>query len=159
MEERFISLYDMYKDDVFRLAFSYSKDIFDADDTLQNVFIKLFKHKSILGLPDIDVKKWLFRVTINECKNKLLSFWKRNVHNITEQEENNLSNITKESNILNFIMKLSQKQRVVIYLYYFEGYKVKEISSILQITETNVQTILSRARLELKKLIGDDFNE
>lgn len=43
MEERFISLYDMYKDDVFRLAFSYSKDIFDADDILQNVFIKLIR--------------------------------------------------------------------------------------------------------------------
>ena len=159
MEERFVNLYDLYKDDVFRLSYSYLKDYFDADDLLQNVFIKLYKHKEIMKLTDVEVKKWLFRVTINESKNKLMSFWKRKVHNITEQEEDKINTLINDSEVLNAIMQLKQKERIIIYLYYFEGYKIKEIASILKLTETNIQTILSRARLELKNKLGEDINE
>ena len=159
MEEQFIKIYNLYKDDVFRLAYSYSNNIYDSDDILQNVFIKLYKHQNIFNLPNLEIKKWLFRVTINECKNNLLTFWKKSVHYITKQEVNSYSELIKDNEVINAVMKLDSKKRLIVYLYYYEGYKIKEISKMLNKTETNIQTILSRARIELKNILGDENNE
>ena len=56
-------------------------------------------------------------------------------------------------------MQLPKKYRLVIFLYYYENYNIKEISEILNLTVTNVQTILYRARDKLKKIIREDEDE
>lgn len=61
--------------------------------------------------------------------------------------------------MLSEIFELPKKYRVVIYLYYYEEYKVKEISKLLKISETNVQTRLSRAREKLRKILKEEAYE
>lgn len=159
MEKQFIRIFNLFKNDIYRLAYSYTKNISDSDDITQNVFVKLYKHKEVLELDDISIKKWLFKVTINECKTLLLSSWKKKIIPFTEKEENTLYAKINDNSILDQVMQLPKKYRLVIFLYYYENYNTKEISEILNITITNVQTMLSRARNKLKNIIEEDNDE
>lgn len=159
LEKQFIRIFNLFKNDIYRLAYSYTKNISDSDDITQNVFVKLYKHKEVLELDDISIKKWLFKVTINECKTLLLSFWKKKIIPFTEKEENTLYAKINDNSILDQVMQLPKKYRIVIFLYYYENYNTKEISEILNITITNVQTMLSRARNKLKNIIEEDNDE
>ena len=159
MEKQFIRIFNLFKNDVYRLSYSYTKNISDSDDITQNVFVKLYKHNEVLELDDISIKKWLFKVTINECKSLLLSSWKKKIIPFTEKEENALYAKINDNNVLDKVMQLPKKYRLVIFLYYYENYSTKEISEVLNITITNVQTMLSRARDKLKSIIREDENE
>jgi len=159
LEKQFIRIFNLFKNDVYRLSYSYTKNISDSDDITQNVFVKLYKHNEVLELDDISIKKWLFKVTINECKSLLLSSWKKKIIPFMEKEEHTLYAKVNENSILEQVMQLPKKYRLVIFLYYYENYKTKEISEILNITITNVQTMLSRAREKLKKIIREDEDE
>lgn len=155
MDKQFIRIFDLYKNDIYRLAYSYTKNISDSDDITQNTFIKLYNHVDILNNQDLDIKKWLVKVAINECKTFLLSSWKKKIIAFTEKEENTLTTILPDNDLLEAILQLPKKYRTIIFLYYYENYKIKEISEILNISVTNIQTILSRARKELKEILKE----
>ena len=153
METRFIEIFTLWKNDVYRLAYSYTKNIQDTEDIVQNVFIKLYKHPLILNKDNIEVKKWLLKVTVNECKNLIISAWKKKIIPLTEKEANKEVITFDENSIMPELLKLPRKYRLVIYLYYYELYKLKEIAQILNISETNARTILARAREKLKIIL------
>ncbi len=155
MDKQFIRIFNLYKNDIYRLAYSYTKNISDSDDITQNTFIKLYSHIDILDNQDQDIKKWLVKVTINECKTFLLSSWKKKIIAFTEKEENTFSTSLPNNELLEAILQLPRKYRTIIFLYYYENYKIKEISEILNISVTNIQTILSRARKKLKEILKE----
>ena len=159
MDKEYIEIFRLFKNDVFRLAFSYTKNIADAEDVTQDVFIKLY-HNFYLFKDKEHLKKWLMRVTINQCKTLFLSAWKRKILPITDQEENTFYETLEIENneILDAILKLPKKYRLVIHLYYYENYKISEITGILNIKETTIQTQLSRARSLLKDLLKEEWN-
>ena len=77
MDTRFKEIYHTIKNDILRLAYSYTYDLADAEDIVQEVFIKLYENLPKLT-DDEYLKKWCMRVTINKCKNFFLSSWKKN---------------------------------------------------------------------------------
>lgn len=158
MNKKFIEIFDLYKNDIFRLAYSYTKNKTDAEDIFQNVFIKLYKHQNILTKDDMEIKKWLVKVTINESKNFFLSSWRRKIIFFEEKEEEKISVIPKEDNVLPLVLELPRKYRLVTYLFYYENYKIKEIAKLLNISETNIRTILVRSREKLKNMMEGDKN-
>ena len=143
MNDKFIKIFNLYKNDVYRLAYSYTKNKSDTDDIAQNVFIKLYKHKDILKLANDDIKKWLFKVTINECKSLFLSHWR-----IKVSDSNN--------DLLDVIANLNKKERIIVFLHYYEGYKIKEIAEMMKLSEVNVKVLLSRTRKKLKNMMEGD---
>lgn len=152
-DNEFIEKVNTYKNMIFRLAITYLKNIQDAEDVTQDVFIKLFKCKIKFGT-DEDEKAWLIRVTINASKDVLKSAWlKRTVPIVEdipfEHEE--------QSALFYAVHQLDTKYRSVIHLYYYEGYSIKEMSKILRIKETTIQTRLQRARNLLKKILYKEF--
>ncbi len=154
MDERFVKLYEMNEVDVFRLAYSYTKKRVEAEDAVQNAFVKLYEHEDIMCLSNDEVRRWLFRVTINECKTAFLSAWRRRVRGFDEAfevggEEKKIDEVLEE------VMKLPTKYRLVVYLYYYLDYQAKEIAIILGISETNVQTRLARARDKLLETLKE----
>ncbi len=153
MEERFLELFNLYKNDIYRFIYSYTKNLYDADDILQSVFIKLYKHQNLFNKLNDEIKKWLIKVSINECKNLFLSFWRKNV---SFDYNDNISYSNQNDNIMPFILKLPTKYRTIIFLYYYEGYKIDEIAHILNLSSTNIQTILYRAREKLKEMLKED---
>ena len=154
MNNQFLRIFNLYKNDIYRLAYSITKNTYDTDDIVQTVFIKLYNNK-IINKDDKEIKRWLIKVTINECKTIFLSSWKRRIVSVTEKYEN-IKYEKDNDNLLNEINKLSKKERIVIFLYYYEGYKVKEIANLLGKSETNIQTILYRARKSLKDILEEE---
>lgn len=154
MDDKFVRVFNLYKNDIYRLSYSYTKNISDSDDIVQNVFIKLYKKQELLTKKEEEIKKWLIRITINECKTILLSSWKKKIISLTDKEENIKSEITSNE-ILDAVLQLPKKYRIVTFLYYYENYKIKEISEILKISETNIQTRLQRARKQLKEILKE----
>lgn len=78
------------------------------------------------------------------------SFWRRNVTSFEELEKEPEYIESDKTELFSEVMKLPQKYRVVLHLYYYEGYCVKEIAQLVGISESNVQTRLMRARNKLK---------
>lgn len=146
-DDSLTEILEKYADTVLRLCFVYLRNKTDAEDVFQNVFLKLCKIKPSFN-DDEHIKAWLITVTTNECKNQLKSSWRKKVAFIDEV----ISPIKQKDNkeIVSFIMHLPLKYRNVLYLYYFEDYKVNELASILKTNESTVKTRLKRGRDHLK---------
>ncbi|MBD7911730.1 MULTISPECIES: sigma-70 family RNA polymerase sigma factor [Clostridium] len=145
---------DDYGDMLLRLAYSYMKNIYDAEDVVQEVFIQLLKN--IGGFKSNDHKNnWLICVTRNICKNKLKSAWFRKRAELIEIP---YYDQYKDGNVLNKVMQLPVKYREIIYLYYYEDYTTVEIASIIDKKEATVRSLLSRGRKILKKELKEEYD-
>lgn len=154
MEERlFIRYVRQFRDMVFRVAYSYIKNAADAEDIMQEVFLKLYRSNETFE-KDENVKSWLIRVTINASKDYLKSAW---MSKRTALEDNYAIHPIKDSELAEAMNSLKSKYRIVIYLHYYEGYAVKEIAGLLGISESNVKTRLKRGRDMLKNIIKDEI--
>lgn len=103
-------------------------------------------------------KAWFIRVTINLNKNKVRSFWHRN---ITLSEDNIFPyHATRQENqLMEIIRSLPENYRTVIYLHYYEGYELQEIADLLHRNPNTVQTWHRRAKAALRKKLGVNYNE
>lgn len=146
-EEWITNKYSIYKTMLFRIAYSYLGNKHDCEDILQEAFIKLC-YSSPEFQSEVDEKKWIIRITINLCKNHLKSFWNRKRINSDELDAYFYEPDEKE--VLINILQLSTKYKTVILLYYIEGYKISEISSILNLSESAIKMRLKRGRELLK---------
>ena len=146
-----MELFHLYKDDVFRLAVSYTHSIQDAEDICQTVFLKLMEQSELTPGKE---KAWLMQVTANQCRSLLRSVWRKRTKPLEkEQEEQLLFEQPVQHDVWEGIRKLKPKYRIVVYLFYYEGYAIKEISDILHISGTAVTTRLSRARRLLEEAL------
>jgi RNA polymerase sigma-70 factor (ECF subfamily) len=102
---------------------------------------------------DGHIKAWLITVARNLCKNQLKSFWHRKV---TCVEEIILPvKSSGDGEVVKAVLNLPLKYRDVIYLFYFEGYKISELAVILKTNESTVKTRLKRGRELLKTVITE----
>jgi RNA polymerase sigma-70 factor (ECF subfamily) len=145
---------EQYRTMVFRIAFGYVKNVHDADDIAQDVFLKLFKKVHRFESEE-NRKAWLIRVTVNTSKTLLTSIWKTRRSNIDDIPEGTDFNKEKQE-LFEYVEKLKPKYRTIIYLYYYEDYSIKEIAEILKIRQTTVTTQLARARGQLKEIILEE---
>lgn len=157
MDDNFIRLYNKYFLDVYRLSYSYLLNSQEAEDITQNTFIKLYDHSEILNQNDQDILKWLFRVAINNSKNNLFSIWYKKRVQVDDLDNNYNYNYNSKSNNLRLsLIELPSKYRIPIHLYYYDGYSIKEISSIMRIKESTVKSRLLRSKKILKiEMEGD----
>ena len=143
-------------DFVYRVALCYCKNQRDAEDVVQDTFLKLIQSKQEFADGE-HIRKWLIRVAVNECKNIWKSYWKRNVISLDKLEyEHESAGTEEQQELLQAVMSLSPKYRIVVHLYYYEGYHVKEIADMLHLSESNVQIRLMRARKKLKDLLEEE---
>ena len=147
-----------YADRVFGAAFSVCRDRADADDVVQNTFIKYHG----LGLDYRDeehLRDWLLRVAINGAKDAATSFWRRRkvpwedyMNDLAFREE-------EDSRLFEAVMGLPRKYRVVIHLFYYEEYSVAQIAQILRSREGTVKSQLSRGRKLLKEMLKEEWDD
>lgn len=143
-------------DFVYRAAVCYCKNIRDAEDIVQNTFLKLLQSEQEFQDKE-HLRKWLVRVAVNECKNMWKSYWNKNVISLeTLKYEKEAKCTDEQRELLHAVMGLAPKYRIVIHLYYYEGYHVKEIAEMLHISESNVQIRLMRARKKLKEYLREE---
>ena len=147
MEETEV-LFRKYRDDVYRLALSYTKSIQEAEDVCQSVFLKLMEHTVTPGKE----RAWLMQVTVNQCRNLLRSAWWKST---ADQEETIAIPGPEGNEVYLAVMALPPKYRVVVYLRYYEALTTKEIAHLLHITPTAVTTRMNRAKAMLRDALKE----
>ena len=100
------------------------------------------------------MKHWLIRVTLNECKNLLRFPWQKYT-SLEDYMETLQMPEPEHREMLNAVMTLPTKYRMILYLYYYEGYATAEIADFLQIPNGTVRTRLARGREQLKKILKE----
>ena len=148
------AVYDKYKNTVYRTAFAWCRNTADAEDITHDVFIRRFPSNTIFS-DDEHEKAWLLKVTANRCRDLFRSF--RYKHTVPLEEAALVYETPQENTVYHAVMELPPKYRLVIHLYYYEGYSIKEISGIVSKSESAVQTQLYRARKLLKKTLGEEL--
>lgn len=154
MEERFDEIYNLYNKDIYRFIYSYILNHFDTEDILQKTFYKLYRNKKILKLSNNEIKKWLIRVSVNEANDLFKSSWKKKTKELDEITENKIYK-KEEKLLLSSLKEISKIYRIPLYLYYYEGYDIKEIAKMLKKSESAIKMRLSRGKEILKIELED----
>lgn len=136
------------QESLYRVAKSLLNNDADCGDaiceTIARAFEKLHTLKS-----DAYAKTWLTRILINECHN-ILRKGKKIVYLEDYEQKEEAQKQQDYSELYEAIRKLPEDGRLVIVLYYLEGYSVKEIAAMMKTTESAIKKRLSRAREKLK---------
>jgi RNA polymerase sigma-70 factor (ECF subfamily) len=141
----------IYSQMIIKIACQYVRNKQDAEDIMQEVFIKFITCNKIFDEQE-HLKAWLIRVTINMCKNHLKSSWtKKRVSLTNDMYTFNNSEVA----IMEELFLLPPKHRIILYLYYYEEYNLKEISLILNKNINTIGSQLQRARKKLKFIIDE----
>ncbi len=143
-----------YSGFIFRLAYQNLKNRFDAEDILQEVSIALVKNNAPLS-DEEHLKSWLVTVTINKCRNFKRSNKLRAYVPLDECFE---LEAPKAQKIMEELWQLPEKYRNVIYLYYYESFKISEIAEILSEKPNTIGTRLKRARKALGIILEKEDN-
>lgn len=152
-EQQYNKIVEKYSDMIFRIAYQYLFNNYDAEDIVQEVFVKLLT-KKVIFKDEEHVKSWLIRVTINQCLDYKKTLAKRSVVPIENME---IPFEQKEEGILEELQLLKEDERNVLYLYYYEGYKIKEIAKILKQKQNTINSKLTRARKKLKEIMEVEY--
>ena len=150
----FLTMAEKYKDMVYRIALNYYRNPADADDTVQEVLMKLYTAGRQFDSEE-HLRNWLIRVTVNECKNMLRAPWRRWTVSWEDISAAAAFESPRESELLFLVLSLPERDRVVLYLFYYESLTVKEIAGLLNLRESAVTTRLSRARERLRKKMAE----
>ena len=149
-QAQMITIYERMKNTIYRTALAYCRNVQDAEDITHDVFLIRFRHEE--PFPDEESEKaWMLRVTVNRCKNLLKSFRRR--FTVPLEDASEVCVTDAEHSIWDAVNALPAHYRIVIHLYYYEGYDVRETAEILGISESNVQIRLMRARKKMKELL------
>lgn len=141
---------------VYRLAYARAGNAADAEDVMQDVFLRLLT-KAPTFRDDDHARAWLLRVTVNRAKDLLRAAGRRNVP--LEEAEECSAPEPPEGEALGAVLALPPKLRLVVHLFYYEELSVKEIGSVLGISQSAVKTRLSRAREQLRASLTEGGGE
>lgn len=144
-------LVEAYADLILRLSYTYLKSVQDGEDICQTVLLKLLTEGRVFDSPEHE-KAWVVRAAINACKDELRAFRRRAVP--LEDAPEAPAPEPPRSEVLDAVMELPGKYREAIYLFYYEGYSVKEIGALTGRSEAAVSAHLSRGRKKLRELLG-----
>lgn len=140
-----------FGDTIMRCAYACTGSYCEAEDITQDVFLSMHAESPIFS-DDEHMKAWLIKVTVNKCKNLKKSFRFSRTQPIDENIEKELScEFTGEENDLReLLFKLPERYSTVLYLYYYEGYNIREIATMMSKNENTVSSLLQRGRKKLK---------
>ena len=153
LSEKAEYLVNSYSDTMLRLSYTYLKNIYDAEDICQTVFVKLLS-KPIDFESSEHEKAYILRMTVNACKDLLKSPWRRRNCSLDVCAEIPAPEYSG-GDVLNAVNQLPPRYRVVLYLFYYEGYQADEIGKILGIPKSTVHTRLARGREKLKPYLEE----
>ncbi len=154
-EEDYIKAVETYSDMMYRVAYQNLLNVSDAEDVVQEAFLKLIKHSDKKFKDAEHLKAWLLRVTINMCSDL---HRKRKRHPETNLDEGlGESAAPQRENLSDELLMLETDERTVLYMYYYEGYTLKEIAQILEKKQNTVSSRLSRARKKLGEILREEY--
>lgn len=143
-----------YTDMVYRIALNWFGSVQDAEDASQNTMLRLCRTNTCFESEE-HLRYWLARVAVNECKRLSGGFWHSRTVPLENCPEPAFSDEGRRE-VYREVMALPGKYRVPLYLYYYEGYPVKEIAAMMGLNPSTVQTRLARGREKLKSILTEE---
>ncbi|MBO4291674.1 MAG: sigma-70 family RNA polymerase sigma factor [Lachnospiraceae bacterium] len=153
--DNFTEVFEKWKRSVFSAAYSYVLNAEDANDLMQETFVKLLTADTEFE-DENHLKAWLLRVCINLCISQLRS---QKAHRTVELKEDIPCEQAKETgDLYAIVLSLPDKYRIPLHFFYYEEYKISEIAEILHLTPAAVKTRLKRGKAILRrKLKREDW--
>lgn len=161
-DDHFESVYREFYPDIYRFAFSFVKRKEVAEDITQDIFLEFYFHAP---KNNRNIKSFLLKMTKNRCldvlrKEKRTSKAQRQYESMRNQDGKEAESFERENKILLSISKIPKKYQDPIRFFYYGNMTVKEISSLLFISEEAVKKRLQRGREFLKALLeGEKEND
>ena len=147
-------LVNLYADTILRISYQYLKQTCDAEDICQTVFLKYITANMTFDSAEHE-KAWIIRTTINACKDHLKSAFFRRTSPL-EDAAAVAAPAVPDSWLLDAMKTLPEKYRISLYLYYYEEYSLREIASLMSVSESAVGQYLTRARRKLRSIITEE---
>ena len=134
---------------LYRAALAILGSAPEAEDAVQDAFLRWWERAP--DFPDAARERaWLLKVTVNGCKSRLRSPWRRRTAPLLDTYP---AADREERELLEAVQALPPRDRAVIHLYYYEGYQTAEIAAMTGQREGTVRSRLSRARDKLRRLL------
>ncbi|HHX28966.1 MAG TPA: sigma-70 family RNA polymerase sigma factor [Firmicutes bacterium] len=137
---------------LYRAAIAVMGNRADAEDVVQDVFIKVLEKRPEFESPEHEIA-WLLRVTVNLCRNRLRSTWWKKTGPLLDTYP---ARFEGERELMETILSLPAKYRIVLHLFYYEGYSTREIAEVTDQKESTVRSLLTRARQRLGALLKEE---
>lgn len=154
---RVSEIIERQKNTICKLAFCYVKNMEDVQDIYQMVFEKYLR--AMPEFKNVDHEKaWFITTTINTCKTYCTTAWKRRVTSLDNCEleyhiesKQQSESAERDDQVLQVVLGLPEKYRLIIHLYYYEEYSTVEIAEMTHMSLSAVKVRLNRARNMLKE--------
>lgn len=147
-------IYRRYVDMLYRVAYSFMKNSADAEDMVQETFIRLLRSGTSFASEQHE-KAWLIVTVSNLCKSALRSPWQRRT-GLDDMAEPPAAADATPDETLEAVLALPEDYKLPVYLFYYEGYPTAEIARMLGVAPATVRSRLNRARKKLKLTLGGD---
>ena len=148
--QAFMDAVAQHQDMVYRVALHWFGVPQDAEDAVQEVFLRLYTEEKLFESGE-HLRRWLIRVTLNVCRDTLKSPWRKRRVPLDTVPDQPVFDAPEQGELYQAVMALPEKYRVTLYLFYYEELSTKEIAELLGLRQTAVTTRLSRGRELLKK--------
>lgn len=137
----------------------------EAEDVVQEAFVKLWQSGAGLEIGDAGVRPWLRRVVTNQCIDRIRAGRRTDVTDqipeqpvpatqLTSLAENDLS-----ARVTSALQQLPERQRQALALFHFEGLSQSEVAAALAVSDEAVESLLSRARRTLRGALRDEWRQ
>ncbi len=152
------ALAERWGDSLYRAAFAVCRHPQDAEDVVQETLLAYHRSDKEFD-SDEHIRAWLIRVAVNKAKNATVSFWRRNRASLEDVMDALVFEDPGDRELMDAVLRLPERYRIVIHLFYYEDYPVREIARILNAGEGTVKSRLSRARRLLRTQLTEGWND
>ena len=151
-------LAERWGDSLYRAAFAVCRNPQDAEDVVQETLLAYFRSDKQFE-SDEHIRAWLIRVAVNKARNATICFWRRNRRSLEDYMDALTFEDAGDRELLDAVLRLPERYRIVIHLFYYEDYSIREIAALLDIGEGSVKSRLSRARKMLKAQLSEEWDD
>ena len=156
--EEITRVYYSHIDTVYRVCFSFMGNKQDAQDAAQAVFIKYMKSKQIFSDTEHE-KAWLITASKNQCRDLHRQWWRKKVVMYDQLPEAAGEDSGSDDAVTDSLLRLPAKYRIVLYLFYYEAYRLSEIADMLSLNVNTVKTRIKTAKKLLKMELEVELND
>ena len=151
-------LAERYGDNLYRAAFAACRDPQDAEDAVQETLLAY--HLSDKQFEsEAHIRAWLIRVAVNKAKNATVCFWRRNRRSLEDYMESLTFEDAGDRDLMDAVLRLPERYRIVLHLFYYEDYSIREIAELLNLGEGAVKSRLSRGRQQLRRALTEEWDD
>ena len=156
LETAFSELYERHIDTVYRVCYAMMGNRPDAEDAVQSVFVKLMRSRPSFRSVEHE-KAWLITAARNHCRDEHRRWWRKKVVKLDAGMPDGRQGVhAPREDMTDCLLRLPPRHRLLLYLHYYEGYKLHEIADMLGMNLNTVKTRLRDARRRLKLELEED---